>query len=137
VYLACTSDHVILDRAGKFRHVRQPEVSIHRPSIDVFFASLCSAPVSAGTAVLLTGMGSDGAQSLKSLRDSGWDTIVQDEATSVVWGMPRAATRLGAANHVLPIDEIGQAIQRSMNRRAAAGCGAGGLDHDIAKGTNR
>jgi two-component system response regulator WspF len=114
VYLACTSDHVTLDETGRFRYVREPEPCIHRPSVDVFFASLLSAPVAIGTAVLLTGMGSDGAQSLQSLRDAGWDTIVQDEATSVVWGMPRAAVRLGAAKRVLPIDEIGEAIQRSM-----------------------
>jgi chemotaxis response regulator CheB len=62
-------------------------------------------------------MGSDGAQSLRSLYDAGWNTIVQDEATSVVWGMPRAAVRLGAATCVLPIDEIGPAIQRSVKKR--------------------
>ena len=116
VYLAHTTDHVVLDRAGMFRHVREPESCIHRPSVDVFFASLLSAPIASGTAVLLTGMGSDGARSLKSLRDAGWDTIVQDQATSVVWGMPRAAVRLGAARRVLPIDEIGAAIQRSVRK---------------------
>jgi two-component system response regulator WspF len=117
VYLAHTSDHVILDRAGKFRYVHEPAGCSHRPSVDVFLASLLSAPIASGTAVLLTGMGSDGAQSLRSLYDAGWNTIVQDEATSVVWGMPRAAVRLGAATSVLPIDEIGPAIQRSVKKR--------------------
>ena len=116
VYIACTSDHLILDNSGNLAYVRQPETCIHRPSVDVFFSSLLAAPVTPGTAVLLTGMGSDGAKGLKSLCDAGWDTIVQDEASSVVWGMPRAAARLGAANQVLPVDQIGEAIGRSMKK---------------------
>ena len=116
VYIACTSDHLILNKSGNLAYIRQPETCIHRPSVDVFFSSLLAAPVAPGTAVLLTGMGSDGAAGLKSLCDAGWDTIAQDEASSVVWGMPRAAARLGAANQVLPVDQIGAAIGRNMKK---------------------
>ena len=115
VRVACTTDHLVLDKHGRFRHVAEPSDCIHRPSVDVFFGSLLSAPVALGTAALLTGMGQDGAAGLKALRDSGWRTIAQDEATSVVWGMPRAAVRADAASSVLPIEQIGQAINRNLN----------------------
>jgi two-component system response regulator WspF len=116
VYIACTSDHLILNASGNMAYVRQPETCIHRPSVDVFFVSLLAAPVTPGTAVLLTGMGSDGAEGLKSLCGAGWETIAQDEASSVVWGMPRAAARIGAVKQVLPVDQIGAAIGRSMQK---------------------
>jgi two-component system response regulator WspF len=63
--------------------------------------------------VLLTGMGRDGAQGLKRLRDLGWRTLAQDERTSVVYGMPKAAAELGAATHVVAIDEVAGAIGRA------------------------
>jgi two-component system response regulator WspF len=116
VAIACTSDHVILDRAGKLVYVREPEKSVHRPSVDVFFASLLTSPAEPGTAVLLTGMGDDGAEGLKALHDAGWATIIQDEATSVVWGMPRAALKRGAADQTLPVEKIGEAILRSRKK---------------------
>lgn len=116
VHIACTSEHLVVDQTGNLTYVRQPEAHIHRPSVDVFFSSLLTAPVRPGTAILLTGMGGDGAKGLKSLHDVGWATIAQDEASSVVWGMPRAAMRLGAADEVLPVDEIGTAIMRNMKK---------------------
>ena len=62
--------------------------------------------------VILTGMGADGANGLLNMKNSGAQTIAQDEATSVVWGMPGEAVKLGAAGHVLPIGKISQAIIR-------------------------
>jgi two-component system response regulator WspF len=112
IRIACTTDHLVLDRHGRFWHTAEPVDFIHRPSIDVLFGSLLRAPAPPGTGVLLTGMGRDGAAGLKRLRDAGWDTIAQDEASSVVWGMPRAAIQMDAANHVLAIDQIGLAINR-------------------------
>jgi two-component system response regulator WspF len=64
--------------------------------------------------VVLTGMGRDGAAGLLALRRAGWLTIAQDQATSVVWGMPRAAAEVGAAHLVLPLSEIAEAISRRI-----------------------
>jgi chemotaxis response regulator CheB len=119
VHVACTADHLILDSQGRLTYVREPTDCVHRPSVDVFFGSLLRAPVAAGAAVLLTGMGQDGAAGLKALRDAGWETLAQNEATSVVWGMPGAAVRAEAVSRVLPIDAIGAAIDRRMDNRNA------------------
>jgi len=75
--------------------------SIHRPSVDVTFKSLAAAYGRQVAGILLTGMGSDGAEGLRALREAGGVTLVQDEASCVVFGMPRAAIELGAAQHVL------------------------------------
>ena len=69
-----------------------------------------------GVAVLLTGMGSDGAAGLLCLRQQGWHTIAQDQASSVVYGMPRAAAELGAARQVLPVGEIAGAVVEHFRR---------------------
>lgn len=81
----------------------------HRPAVDPLFES--ALPWASGvTAALLTGMGHDGAAGLGALRKAGAHTIAQDQATSIVWGMPRAAVEAGAASDVLPIDRIGPAL---------------------------
>jgi chemotaxis response regulator CheB len=116
VRVACTADHMILDSQGNVAYVPEPADCPYRPSVDVFFGSLLRAPVVPGAAALLTGMGRDGAVGLKALRDSGWETIAQDEGTSVVWGMPRAAIRADAARRVLPIHQIGPVIDRAMGK---------------------
>lgn len=91
-------------------------VSGHAPSVDVFFES--AAPFATRiSAALLTGMGRDGANGLKSLRDAGAHTIAQDQATSVVFGMPRAAIELNAATDILPLEAIASALLHSSSRR--------------------
>ncbi len=107
IHVACSDDHLVLVN-GLFMHRAEPRTLAHRPSVDVFFESLVGTPC--GVAVLLTGMGRDGAEGLRALRRAGWHTIAQDQATSVVWGMPGAAVALGAAVEVLPIQRIAQAI---------------------------
>lgn len=107
IHVACTDDHLLLER-GRFVHRAEPRAMPHRPSVDVFLGGLLGTP--AGVGVLLTGMGRDGAEGLAALRRAGWHTIAQDQATSVVWGMPGAAVALGAAVEVLPISKIGEAI---------------------------
>lgn len=87
-----------------------PLVSRHRPSVDVLLRSAAACAGSGATGVLLTGMGEDGARGLKAIRDAGGMTIAQDEATCVVYGMPRAAVELGAACAVLPLHEIAGAL---------------------------
>ena len=95
-----------------FRLTDAPEVHCLRPSVDVLFDSVARAYGERGIGCLLTGMGRDGARGLLSMRRAGAKTIAQDEATSAVFGMPRAAIELRAAELVLPIDEIGPTITR-------------------------
>ena len=84
----------------------EPTQHVYRPSVDVFFASVSRLWQGEAVGVLLTGMGNDGAQGLKALRNRGHHTIAQDEATCVVYGMPKAAAALGAAVEILPVERI-------------------------------
>lgn len=85
-------------------------VCFSRPSVDVMFESVARLAGAKATAALLTGMGRDGANGMLAIRRAGGTTIAQDEATSIVWGMPAAAVELGAAQSVLPLDGIPQAL---------------------------
>jgi two-component system response regulator WspF len=109
VHVSATDDHLIL-RRGRFAVVRDPVDYPFRPSVNSFFESLVSQGPACGVAVLLTGMGSDGARGLAALRHAGWLTIAQDEASSVVYGMPQAAVALHAASRILPLEHIAGAI---------------------------
>lgn len=120
IMLAGTSDHMVIDGAGRLSYTAEPREHIYRPSVDVFFDSISQAGVEPGVAVLLTGMGRDGAIGLGRLRAGGWHTIAQDKATSVVWGMPGAAVELGAAAETLPIHEIAGAIAARMSAKPSA-----------------
>ena len=86
------------------------KVNGHIPSVDVLFDSVVEQVGKDTVAAILTGMGSDGAKGLKHIQDAGGETVAQDEATSVVWGMPGAAVKLGAAKKVLPLKKIGAAL---------------------------
>lgn len=81
-------------------------VNRHRPSVEVLFDSVCEQVGNKAMGVILTGMGADGAEALKRMRDAGSHTIAQDEATSIVWGMPGAAVKLDAAAEVLPLNKV-------------------------------
>lgn len=115
IVIAGEDRHLVVAADGALAYADEPRHSVHRPAVDELFASLArnAAP---GVAVLLTGMGRDGAEGLARLRAAGWHTIAQDEATSVVWGMPGAAHRLGAAVETLPVGAIGAAIAAAMVR---------------------
>jgi chemotaxis response regulator CheB len=110
VLLAGTSDHMVAKGNGRLGYTQQPAAAIYRPSIDVFFDSLCAHWSGEVVGVLLTGMGADGARGLKALRDAGHHTIAQDRATSAVYGMPKAAAALSAAVEILPLDGIATAL---------------------------
>jgi two-component system response regulator WspF len=119
--LAGGREHLILDRTGVLEYTPKPRDHIHRPSVDVFFKSVADSWRGAGCAALLTGMGRDGAEGLLALRKRGFYTIAQDRSTSVVFGMPRAAAELEAADRVLPLEGIGPALRvRAAGARAAA-----------------
>lgn len=93
-----------------------PKVSGHCPSVDVLFFSVARHVGKNAAAALLTGMGSDGAQGLKAIRDAGGATFAQDEQTSVVFGMPRAAWEIGAAQKLLPLDQIPAALLKALKQ---------------------
>jgi two-component system response regulator WspF len=116
VVIAATNDHLVLNAERRFLYSEEPRSLSFRPSADVFFSSLAAHWNGPGVAALLTGMGRDGASGLLALRRAGWFTIAQDEATSIVWGMPRAAVEVGAAIKVLPLPEIGPAVVDAINK---------------------
>ncbi|MDP9014581.1 MAG: chemotaxis response regulator protein-glutamate methylesterase [Pseudomonadota bacterium] len=108
-YIAPGDMHLSLVRDGA-RYVCRlddgPPVNRHKPSVDVLFRSVAQQAGRNAIGVILTGMGKDGAVGLKEMRDTGSRTIAQDEATSIVWGMPGEAVALGGAADVLPLGEI-------------------------------
>lgn len=113
VYVAPGDQHlkIVIKGSQLFCQLDSGEkVNRHRPAVDVMFDSLAQAYSKNCTAVILTGMGADGAQGLLKFKENGALTIAQDEKTSVVYGMPRAAAELGAVNKVLPLDKIPQAL---------------------------
>lgn len=110
IWLAGSNDHLVMTAGRSLSYVAEPRDLPYRPSVDVFFQSLAKHWATPALAVLLTGMGRDGAAGMKRLRDGGWHTIAQDEASAVVFGMPKAAIELGAAEKVLPLDKIAQAV---------------------------
>jgi two-component system response regulator WspF len=110
VRLAATDDHLVVDAGARLGCAREPAACPYRPSVDALFLSLAAHWPRPGVAVLLTGMGTDGARGLGRLREAGWLTLAQDRATSVVYGMPQEAARLGAACRVLPLPDIAAAV---------------------------
>ncbi|MDN0085174.1 chemotaxis response regulator protein-glutamate methylesterase [Crenobacter sp. SG2305] len=110
VLLARGDQHLRLTPAGRLLSSPEPHDHLYRPSIDIFFQSVAQHWKHETLAVLLTGMGSDGAAGLKTLHDQGAYTIAQDQRTSAVYGMPKAAADLGAARAILPIEAIAPAL---------------------------
>ncbi len=106
VLLAGAGEHLVMKGPDRLGYSKEPAHSVHKPSIDVFFASVCKHLRGNAVGVILTGMGADGARGLKNLRDKGYYTIAQDQATSTVYGMPKAAVTLDAAVDILPVQDI-------------------------------
>ncbi len=107
--------HMILVRSGAHYAVEVhdgPLVSRHRPSVDVLFRSVACAAGPNAVGVILTGMGDDGADGLLEMRRAGATTLAQDEASCVVFGMPKQAIERGAADHVVPLASVAGAILR-------------------------
>jgi two-component system response regulator WspF len=106
VLLAGTNHHIRLLKNGTLAYTAEPVNEIYRPSIDVFFESVASYWNGDAVGVLLTGMGRDGAQGLKLMREQGFLTIAQDQHSSAVYGMPKAAAAIDAAVEIRPLDKI-------------------------------
>jgi two-component system response regulator WspF len=114
VFLAATNDHLVLSDAEHFAYTPDPVETPYRPSVDVFFRSVARYRSAGIIAALLTGIGRDGAAGLLTLRSAGALTIAQDEQSSTVYGMPKAARELNAAERILPLAEIGPAIAAAV-----------------------
>ncbi|MEH2030856.1 MAG: chemotaxis response regulator protein-glutamate methylesterase [Nostoc sp.] len=106
VLIADTNLHLVMRPDLTLGYDKEPLDFSYRPSVDVFFRSVAKNWTGKGVGVLLTGMGRDGAQGLKRLREAGWHTIAQDRKTCVVYGMPKVAVELKAAVQVLPVEAI-------------------------------
>ena len=104
--LAGSGGHLVLKNSTQLGYTPEPRDSVYKPSIDVFFGSIRKHLRGDAVGIVLTGMGADGARGLKALRDKGHRTIAQDQATSTVYGMPKAAAMLGAATDILPVQAI-------------------------------
>jgi two-component system chemotaxis response regulator CheB len=124
VLIAPGNRHMLLQRSGAVYRVAVkdgPLVSRHRPSVDVLFKSTARYAGANAVGVILTGMGNDGAAGLKEMRDAGAETVAQDEASCVVFGMPKEAINAGGACHVAPLHAIPQKI---LDLAAAKAAGA-------------
>ena len=118
VLLASTSDHLTMKTSVRLGYTGEPSGYAYRPSVDVFFNSVCRLWLGDVVGVLLTGMGRDGALGLKALRDGGHYTIAQDEGTSAVYGMPKAAAALNAAVDILAAERIAPKLMEVMMCKA-------------------
>jgi len=110
VLIASTNDHMVLTADRTIAYTAEPVDYPYRPSVDVFFASTAQNWPKPSAAVLLTGMGRDGATGLMTLRGAGWHTIAQDKESCAVYGMPKAAIEMGAAKRILPLSEIAEEL---------------------------
>jgi two-component system chemotaxis response regulator CheB len=112
-YIAPGDKHLLVERSGARYYCRLndgPPVSRHKPSVDVLFRSVSQNVGPNAIGVMLTGMGDDGAQGMLEMKQAGADNLVQDEKSSVVWGMPGAAFKLGAAEKAVPLSKIAEEI---------------------------
>lgn len=114
IYFAPDQHHLIIDSHGCFQLLKQPPVSGHRPSVTTLFNSVAAYYRRSAIGVLLTGMGSDGATGLQAMALAGAHTIAQDEASCVVFGMPKEAISLGAAQQILPLDDIAPTLLKQI-----------------------
>lgn len=120
VLLAPGNYHMQVEKSGARYYVRikhGPPVNYHCPSVDVLFRSVAKSAGVNAMGVILTGMGSDGANGLLEMKNAGSYTIAQDEETSVVYGMPKEAIRLGAVDDILPLHSIPNSIMKEVSQK--------------------
>jgi two-component system chemotaxis response regulator CheB len=113
VFIAPGDRHLVVERDGarwRIRVNQDAAVNHHRPSVDVMFRSVARCVGQNAIGVMLTGMGADGAKGMLEMREAGARNVAQDEKTSVVWGMPGAASNIGAVERVLPLHEIADQV---------------------------
>ncbi|MGA9511190.1 MAG: chemotaxis response regulator protein-glutamate methylesterase [Candidatus Sulfotelmatobacter sp.] len=123
VYIAPAGTHLTVDRGSSRTTLRlsdKPKNQLHIPSVDVMMHSVASAFRSLAMGIILTGMGSDGAQGMKAIHREGGFTVGQDELSCTVYGMPRACAELRILHRVVPLTEIPHEILRAMHYRRAS-----------------
>jgi two-component system chemotaxis response regulator CheB len=111
--------HMRLTRSGAYYQVEildGPPVNRHKPSVDVLFKSVAQVAGRNALGIIMTGMGDDGARGLRDMHDVGAPTVGQDEASCVVYGMPREAVKLGAVDVEMPLDRIAAEMVRFYQR---------------------
>src|SRR5450830_836053 len=118
VMIAKSNDHLVLDEKLQLGYDAVPREYAYRPSVDVFFRCVAQHWRGDAIGILLTGMGRDGAEGLLAMRRAGKTTVAQDQATSAVYGMPRAAAELDAAQLTLPLQKIGPFLRGSVGGRS-------------------
>lgn len=120
IYIAPAKYHLIIQEKNNHYYSlydNSPPIKNHKPSIDLLFESVANVAGTHAIGVLLTGMGSDGAQGLKKIRDKGGITIVQDKESSIVWGMPGSAVKIDAADYVVSLNSIHQKILNIIDNK--------------------
>jgi len=118
VVLAPGDRHLTVERSGTStvaRLTEGPPENSCRPAVDVLFRSVAKTYGDASLAVVLTGMGRDGRNGCQDIRNAGGDVVAQDEATSVVWGMPGAVANAGLANSILPLSDVAAFVNSRIN----------------------
>jgi two-component system response regulator WspF len=118
VQVARTNDHLLLSARHRLHYDENPRDYAYRPSVDVFFGSVARHWSAEATGVLLTGMGRDGANGLLAMRQAGQFTIAQDQASSAVYGMPRAAADVDAAQQIVALDHINRLLRSRIGDKA-------------------
>ena len=116
VYLAPTDAHLRIANYGIMRLTDEPPCDGQRPSGTVLFSSVAAAYRERAIGVILSGMGSDGAEGLRHLKTAGGVVLAQDEHSCVVFGMPKAAIQLGVVDRVLPVDEMAEAVMQLLRQ---------------------
>lgn len=116
VYFAPEKAHLNFDHHGRLGYDESLPVAGLRPSIDVTFRAAARVYGSSTIGVLLTGMGTDGAEGMLAIAQAGGLTIAQDERSSIIFGMPKHAINLGAASHTLPVDKIAPMLIKSVSK---------------------
>ena len=119
-YIAPGHSHLLVKKSGAYYYTelsKSEPVNRHRPSVDVLFHSAAQVLGPNAVGVILTGMGKDGAQGMQAMRNAGAHTVAQNEATCVVYGMPKAAVELGAAMEVVPLQDIAARVLEHLGRR--------------------
>lgn len=111
VQVARTNDHLTLSPRQRLQYAQEPRDYPYRPSVDVFFDCVARVWTGDATGILLTGMGRDGAHGLLAMRRAGHATVAQDQASSAVYGMPRAAADIDAAQQILSLDQIARLLR--------------------------
>jgi two-component system chemotaxis response regulator CheB len=120
VYFPQEDTHLVVDRNGQLQASSEAPLGGHRPSVTVTFRSVAEHYGDAAIGVLLTGMGRDGGEGMQAMAQAGALTIAQDEASCVIFGMPKDAVERGAARAVLPLDGIARALIDGANSSAPA-----------------